>query len=68
MKRGEPSSKLKYGLLTDSGKYCKGKIERIPPAGIERELKLDIYEQLKYQIGLILYGDSMYLLHNGPVS
>ena len=28
LNKGEPSSKLKYELMTDSAKYCEGKVKR----------------------------------------
>jgi len=42
LKRGEPSSKLKYNIITDSVKYCEGMFKEGPQARIERVLNLDM--------------------------
>jgi len=40
LNKGEPSSKLKYELMTDSVKYCEGKVKRTQSLKTESEIEI----------------------------
>ena len=45
LKMGGPPSKPKYSLVTDSARVPRGKGEKHPDEGSERDLKPDAYKQ-----------------------
>ena len=63
---GGPSSKAKYSLVTDSGLVPRGKGEKNPCEGSEKNLKPCVYKQTKHY-GLWQRATSC-LLHNEPAS
>ena len=66
---GRPLSKPKYYLVTDSEQVPRGKGEKHPDEGSERDLKPDAYKQWERDIGLRFGGPvTAYLLYNGSAS
>ena len=63
---GGPSSKAKYSLVTDSGLVPRGKGEKNPCEGSEKNLKPCVYKQTKHY-GLWQRATSC-LLHNESAS
>ena len=60
---GGPPSKPKYSSVTDSAQVPRGKGEKHPDKGSERDLKPNAYKQWE-----LLYGVTAYLLYNGSAS
>lgn len=56
MNKGEPSSKLKYELMTDSVKYCEGKVKRT-------QLKLTVESEIEILKLLALKAVGAYIIY-----
>ena len=69
LKMGGPPSKPKYSLVTDSERVPRGKGEKHPDEGSERDLKPDAYKQWERDVRLRPCGPvTAYLLYNGSAS